>query len=264
VLESDPVEHQNEYHDATVAMLELIWGEGFMSPGGERHVGEMVDGVELEGRTVLDIGCGLGGPACLLALKHGAHVVGTDLERPLIARAVDRAAALGVSERTDFRVVEAGPLSFDDASFDLVMSSGGITQTADKPGLFRECLRVLEPGGRLSLYDWMKCAGEYSEDMRYWFETEGLTYEMETPDHQAKLLRDAGFDEVALTDDSDWYRARVREEYEGLRGGDFDRLVELLGRDAADLAVENWRAAMVVCEKREMLQIYTRARRPGR
>ena len=30
--------YPNEYPDSTVVMLELIWGEGFMSPGGESHV----------------------------------------------------------------------------------------------------------------------------------------------------------------------------------------------------------------------------------
>ncbi len=80
------MDHQNEYGDSMVAMLELVWGEGFMAPGGEGNVAKMVEGLELEGRRVLDIGCGLGGPACILAGKYGAHVVGTDLEPPLIVR----------------------------------------------------------------------------------------------------------------------------------------------------------------------------------
>lgn len=258
------MEHPSEYHDAMVAMLELVWGEGFMAPGGEGHVAKMVEGLELEGRRVLDLGCGLGGPACVLAGKYGAHVVGIDLEPPLIDRARKRAARLGLRERTRFEVVEAGPLGFDDESFDLVLSSGGVTQTGDKLGLFREFLRVLEPGGVVSAYDWMKSEGEYSEDMRYWFEMEGLTYAMETPRGQEALLREAGFDEVHAVDASAWYRKRVRAEYEEMRTRNFPRLVERIGREAADRAVENWRATVVVCEKGEMLQVYTRARRPFR
>ena len=75
-----------EYHDAMIRMLELIWGEGYMAPGGDGNVRNMVEGLELSGRRVLDIGCGLGGPACLLAEQCGAFVVGTDLEAPLIER----------------------------------------------------------------------------------------------------------------------------------------------------------------------------------
>ncbi|MBW2421902.1 MAG: methyltransferase domain-containing protein [Deltaproteobacteria bacterium] len=258
------MEHQNEYHDSMVSMLELVWGEGFMAPGGEGNVAKMVEGLELEGRRVLDLGCGVGGPACILAGKYGAHVVGTDLEPPLIERARQRAEGLGLSDRTEFEVVTPGLLTFEDESFDLVVSSGGVTQTADKLGIFRECLRVLKPGGTFSAYDWMRCEGEYSEDMRYWFETEGLTYAMETPRGQEAILREAGFDAVDVVDGSDWYRARVRTEYERLRTRDFPRLVELIGKQAADHAVENWRATVVVCEKGEMLQVYSRAQRSDR
>jgi hypothetical protein len=100
--------------------------------------------------------------------------------------------------------------------------------------------------------------------MLYWFETEGLTYAMETPQSQQAMLCQAGFDGISVADGSDAFREQVRDEHERLRGDDFARLVELLGRAGADRAVENWRATMVVCEKRQMLQIYTRARRPER
>lgn len=254
------MEHQNEYHDSTVAMLEWIWGEGFMAPGGEGNVEKMVEGLNLEGRRVLDLGCGIGGPACIVAGKYRAHVVATDLEAPLIERARSRAAKLGISDRTDFQVVKAGALTFDDNSFDLVMSSGGVTQIADKIGIFREILRVLKPGGTFSCYDWMKSEGEYSEEMKYWFELEGLTYAMETVRGQDATLREAGFAEVSVLDRSGWYRVQVRKEYERLRTSDFAQLVELIGQQEADHALENWRATVVVCENGEMLQVYSRAR----
>jgi len=255
------MEHENEYPDSMVDMCELIWGKGFLAPGGEGHVEKMVQGVELEGRRVLDIGCGLGGPACILAGKHGAHVVGTDLEVPLIDRARRRAADLGIGDRAVFEVVQTGPLTFEDECFDLVMSSGGITQTTDKLGTFKECLRVLKPGGHFRLYDWMKSEGEYSDDMRYWFKMEGLTYSMQTSKHQDATLREVGFTDVRVVDGSDWYRKEVMAEYERMQTRDYPRLATLIGTLAADHAVENWRAMTVVCEKGEMLQVYSYARR---
>jgi ubiquinone/menaquinone biosynthesis C-methylase UbiE len=254
--------HENEYPDTMVSMLELIWGDGFMAPGGEGNVANMIEGLDLEGRRVLDIGCGLGGPACILAAKHGAYVVGIDLEAPLIERSRRRADALGLSDRTEFRVVDVGPLDFEDESFDLVMSSGGVTQTSDKLGTFQDCRRVLKPGATFSLYDWMKCEGEYSDDMHYWFETEGLTYAMVTPPQQEAILNEAGFEAVSVTDRSAWYTRMVREEYERLGSECYAELVERVGTSKADETVEGWRATVVVCEKGEMLQVYSRARRP--
>ena len=60
--------HQDEYHDAMVRMLELIWGEGYMAPGGADNVARMLEGLETHGKRVLDIGSGIGGPA--REIKH--------------------------------------------------------------------------------------------------------------------------------------------------------------------------------------------------
>jgi cyclopropane fatty-acyl-phospholipid synthase-like methyltransferase len=254
--------HEDEYDDALVTLLELIWGEGYMAPGGEGNVAKIAEGLDLRDKRVLDIGCGLGGPALFLAREYGANVVGTDLEPPLVERARRSAKKYGLEATTEFRVVEAGPLDFPDASFDFVVSSGAFTQIANKLEMFREVLRVLEPGGVVSCYDWMKTEGEYSEDMRAWFVQEGLTYAMETPARHEEILREAGFVDVSVDERSDWYQRKVREEYERLRGELYPRAVELIGKQEADHRVENWRTMVVVCEKGELRQAYTRGRKP--
>jgi len=256
------VGNESEYHDAIITLLELVWGEGFMAPGGAGNIAKIVDGVDLQGKRVLDIGCGIGGPAFLLASTYGADVVGTDLEPHLIEIAKQRAAKLGLVEKINFRVVEPGPLSFPDSSFDCVVSSGAFTQIEDKLGMFKEVHRVLKPGGVFSCYDWMKSEGEYSDDMLYWFKLEELTYAMETPERHEEILTEAGFVDVAITDASKWYREHVRLEYEKIKGELYPRMLELLGKEQSEYFVEDWRAMMVVCEKREMRQIYTRSRKP--
>jgi len=256
------MEHECEYDEALVTLLELIWGEGYMAPGGEGNVARIAEGLDMRDKRVLDIGCGIGGPAFYLARHCGANVVGTDLEAPLIELAKKRAKKYGLEAKTDFQVVEAGPLGFPDESFDFVVSSGAFTQISNKLEMFREVLRVLKRGGVFSCYDWMKGDGDYSDDMKYWFKVEGLTYAMETPERHHALLREAGFVDVSVVDKSDWYRQKVREEYEQLRGELYPRAVELIGKEQADYRVENWRAMVVVSDKGEMRQAYTRGRKP--
>ena len=74
--------HDNEYHDNMVTMLELIWGKGYMAPGGAGNVAKLLHGTTPQGKRILDIGCGLGGPAFEMARTHGARVTGIDLEAP--------------------------------------------------------------------------------------------------------------------------------------------------------------------------------------
>ena len=255
--------HVDEYHDGLITMLELIWGEGYMAPGGPGNVARMLRGLETQGRRILDIGCGIGGPAFETATNYGADVVGIDLEAPLVERARAAAVKKGLDQRCTFRAVEAGPLDFPDQSFDIVMTSGAITQTRDKEAIFRECFRVLRPGGWLTCYDWLKSDAPLSEDMYYWFEMEGLTYALETLEDYVRHLGNAGYVDVKVEDASDWYAAEARREYELIKGRLYPQMVEALGQADADHFVENWRAMVVVCEKGEMRQGYCRARRPA-
>ena len=234
-----------------------------MAPGGPRNVAKLLRGTEAAGKRILDIGCGIGGPAFEMAKAHGAEVVGIDLEQPLVERAQADAKKHGLDDRCTFQTVVAGPLPFADQSFDIVVSSGAFTQIADKSGILGESFRVLRPGGHLSCYDWLRSEGEYSDDMLYWFKVEGLTYAMETLDSYAQLLTDAGFVDIECEDASDWYRRQARREYELMTGDLYPRMVELLGQADADHFVEDWRAMLVVIDKGEMQQGYSRGRRPG-
>ena len=254
--------HESEYDDALVTLLELIWGEGYMAPGGEGNIAKIAEGLDMRDKRVLDFGCGIGGPALSLARNCGANIVGIDLEPQLVERARQSAKKHGLEDKTEFRVVEAGPLDFPDESFDFVVSSGAVTQISEKLGVFKEILRVLKPGGVFSCYDWMKSDGEYSEDMHYWFKLEGLTYGLETPEHYDEVLREAGFVDVSVEESSDWYRKKVREEYERLSGELYPRAVELIGKENVDHRVENWRAMVVICEKGELRQAYSRGTKP--
>jgi len=254
--------HENEYYDNMVTMLELIWSEGYMAPGGPGNVAKLLRGIDTQGKRILDIGCGIGGPAFEMVREHGANVTGIDLEAPLVARAKQSAGEMDIGDHCEFRAVTAGPLPFADNSFDIVISSGAFTQTPDKAGILAECRRVLKPGGYVSCYEWQKSEGEYSQDMRYWFKVEGLTYDLETLHGFRDQMVRAGFENVQAEDATAWYREEVKREYELIRGDLYDRMVELLGQSDADHFVENWRAMTIVIDKGEMRQGYCRGQRP--
>jgi len=255
--------HINEYHDNLVTMLELIWGDGYMAPGGPGNIANLLDGIDARGKRILDIGCGIGGPAFEMARSHGAEVVGIDLEAPLVERARRAAVRHGLEKQCSFEIVEAGPLPFADRTFDIVVSSGAFTQIADKSDILGECLRILRPGGQLRCYDWLKSAGDYSDDMLYWFKLEGITYGLDTLQDYAQQLVDAGFVDVSAEDASDWYRAEARREYDLMRGELYPRMVERLGQADADYFVENWRMLAIVVGNGEMQQAYFRGTRPA-
>jgi phosphoethanolamine N-methyltransferase len=253
---------EGEYHEGMIAMLQLIWGEGFMAPGGPELVRETVEGLELEGRILLDIGSGLGGGDLVLA-ELGAKVIGVDIDPALVERARRLVAEKGLAGPVEFRLVEPGPLDFADASFDIVYSFGAFTQIADKRGMFREVLRVLKPGGWLAAYDWMKGPGPTSAEMRYFFKMEGLTYAMETPRAHERLLTELGFEAVRVAEDGGWYRDEAHAELKRMKGKLKTKMLKLLGPEQAAHFVENWRAMTVVLDSGELRPGRYRGRKPA-
>lgn len=109
-------------------------------------------------RSVLDVGCGIGGPARTIATEFGAQTVGVDLTPSFVAGAIELTARVGLADRVSFQVGDALALDQPEEQFDLVTLLHVGMNIADKPKLFTELARVLRPSGRVLVYDIMRIA----------------------------------------------------------------------------------------------------------
>jgi ubiquinone/menaquinone biosynthesis C-methylase UbiE len=103
------------------------------------------------GQTVLDVAAG-NGNASLAAARRGAEVTATDYVETLLDRARLRADADGLPLTT--QVADAEDLPFEDASFDVVLSTVGVMFTPNPERAAGELLRVVRPGGKIGLASW--------------------------------------------------------------------------------------------------------------
>jgi 2-polyprenyl-3-methyl-5-hydroxy-6-metoxy-1,4-benzoquinol methylase len=102
----------------------------------------------LEGRDVLDVGCGDGAYA-LAAARAGARVAGLDRSADAVGAARARAEAEGLA--VDLRVADAGALPFSAARFDVVLAVTVLCFVDEPAQVVAEMTRVLRPGGVLVL-----------------------------------------------------------------------------------------------------------------
>lgn len=100
-------------------------------------------------RDVLDVGCGVGHWAQVLApaLPVEANVIGVDRDPFWVEKATKRAATRNLSHRFQYRLSEAQSLPFPDASFDLVTCQTLLIHVADPRAVIAEMVRVVRPGG---------------------------------------------------------------------------------------------------------------------
>lgn len=105
------------------------------------------------GSRVLDVGCGIGGSARILARDYGFTVLGISISAAQVARATALTPP-ELSGQCRFAVMDALALELPDGGFDGVWSVEAGPHMPDKQRYADELLRVLGPGGRLAVADW--------------------------------------------------------------------------------------------------------------
>jgi SAM-dependent methyltransferase len=256
---------EEHYPPRMIAMLEAVWGEGFLSPGGAEEVARVVGGHDLTGRSVLDIGCGAGGIDLALVRDHGAgYVCGVDVEDSVLTHARGLIAGAGLTNRIGVMKVAPGPLPFPPGCFDLVFSKDSIVHIPDKTALMAEVFRVLKPGGWFLASDWLiGTEGEPSPLMAAYIAAEGLDFGMATPARYRAAMAAAGFEAVETVSRNDWYRGQARVELDRLRGPVGEKAAETVGRDFVAVNVGIWERMIPVLDSGEHCPTHLRARKPA-
>lgn len=105
----------------------------------------------------LDVGCGIGLPAMLLAARMGARtqITGIDISESCIHAAKSLAEEAGVSSQLRFETGSASALPYDEGHVDWALSIDCVNYApVDSLPLLKEMKRVVKPGGKLALLGW--------------------------------------------------------------------------------------------------------------
>ena len=154
----DHTETVKEYYDISNELMVWGWGESLhfapLSPGESvkdskiRHQRLMIDKLELrEGMTVVDVGCGIGGPMRRVVSEAGVRVVGVNINKVQMDRARSLNTEAGLDHMVDYLVCSFMDMSaVADGTFDRGYAIESTCHAPDKAGAFAEIYRVLKPG----------------------------------------------------------------------------------------------------------------------
>lgn len=187
-----------QYTRDAIRKYEAIYGPDFISPGGQATARAILGAATVApGALALDVGCGLGGAAFLLARERGARVHGIDLSRNMLALAAERCRAAGLSERVTFE--HADILAYvPPAPYDLVHSRDVFLHIHDKPRLFAVLAACLRPGGQLVFSDYLRGDGRPSHEFAAYVAARG--YALATAGEYRDLMAGAGLVVLAAED----------------------------------------------------------------
>lgn len=110
------------------------------------------------GARILDAGCGVGGSAIWLTKTYGAEVVGITPVQSQVDRANRFTREQGLADNVRFAVADYTDTSLEAGSFDVVWAMESVCHAADKASFYREARRLLRPGGRLGIVEYVRSA----------------------------------------------------------------------------------------------------------
>jgi len=155
-----------------------------------------------ESTHVLDLCCGLGGPARYLAYHYGCRVTGVDMNTDRLAGAVRLTERTKLQDRVLFHHANALQTGLADETFDVIVSQEAFCHIPNKKALITECARLLKPGGRI-VYTDILARSSMTNEIRSRLETEMVFSELSTSEQYCHLLEEKGCEVIEVEDLSD-------------------------------------------------------------
>ncbi len=195
---------------------------------------ELADKLPIQpGQQILDIGCGLGGPARYIAQRFHCNVSGIDITEPFVEAARGLTRLLRMEGEVRIEHGDGLHLPYRDASFDGAYTQHVTMNVADRSGFFAEAWRVLRPGAFFALTEHGLGSGGNPHHPVPWSE-DGRGACLVAPAETQALLRSAGFEDLQVEDTGAKYLAGYKGIIEKAEKGALPPLgVHLLMRENA-------------------------------
>ncbi len=179
--DSGMVEH---YYNIVTDFYEYGWGQSFhfahtlkdedFEASLVRHERHLADKVDIKSNhNVIDVGCGVGGPARNIHAYTGADITGVTINEYQVLRAQRHTAALNYSNKVHFKRMDFTQLDFPENTFDRAYSIEATCHATDLADVYGQVFKVLKPGGLFGSYEWLTTAKT----------------DMKNPEHQ-QIMRD--------------------------------------------------------------------------
>ena len=246
------------YDEKFINLVELLYGQDFLSQGGVESIDTMFSQTNLEGKKILDLGSGLGAMEFHLASKYKIEIVGVDPELSLIDRSNKKLKSKqnNLLGKVKFELLKnhLSLKQFPDNSFDIVVSKESLlhVKNEDKPAYFKEIYRVLKPSGKLIIMDWMHSSPNYSLDLKNMMEMDGITFNLMMPKEYIEIIANSNFRNINFIDKTTIYADLAMQDIEKIKFKQA-QIEEMFGKETYQYSLTSWSAQAKAFRDREIL-----------
>jgi len=269
-LKNDPTVDQqmqdfldnHQYSENGILRYEKIFGETFVSVGGKTTTSQFVEKMGLKpGMNVMDIGCGIGGSAFLMAERYGVNVYGIDLSTNMLAIAdkYRRKMNAEVKYRVQFHLDDATKMEYPKEFYDVVYSRDAIMHIEDKKSLYEKVYSCLKPGGTILISEYATGDKELSQDFLDY--VADRDYQLLTVKKYGDVLKDVGFVNVEAKDVTNLMMEMMVTELEKFDKMKDEFIAEFSEKDFNDIK-EGWLIKMERCKRGDQAWGLFTARKP--
>ena len=170
------------------------------------------------GQHIVDIGCGLGGPARYLAKRFQCNVSGVDITEPFVEAANKLTALLRMEQQVKIEHGDGQRLPYPDTSFDGAYTQHVTMNVADRPAFFAEAYRVLKPGAFFALTE-HGLGPKGNPHYPVPWSMDGSGAYLVTPFETRGFLEKTGFEAIVIEDTGAKYVAGYRTAIERAEKG---------------------------------------------
>ncbi|KAF8427802.1 S-adenosyl-L-methionine-dependent methyltransferase [Tirmania nivea] len=155
-----------QYYNLATDLYESAWGHSFhfcRFYSGEpfmqaiaRHEHYLAAKIGItENSTVLDVGCGIGGPAREICRFADCNIVGLNNNDYQIERAMMHTERAGLTPKMKYVKGDFMQMDFEPSTFDFVYAIEATVHAPSLEGIYGQIFKVLKPGGRFGVYEWL-------------------------------------------------------------------------------------------------------------
>lgn len=258
----------NLYSPRFLRLIQIIYGtEGIISQGGVDALETMFSGIDLYGKKILDVGSGFGGIDTYLAKNYNVNIIGVDCEPYMIMQAnkLLESKKSMLKGQVSFQILNQ-PTSlkeFPNDTFDIVYCKEVLYHLAIpvKQEYVNEMYRVLKPGGKIVVADWLKSTPEPGEWLQLSLNKgrKGFCHYI-TPQDLHQMIEKSNFQGITFVNVSESHVKYTKNDIERINNN-IGQINQEFGADTTATFLEKWNIWLLSLKSNQLVAGIFRAQK---